>query len=45
MPVPKRVLKSGYNPAGYQWQLDHWDCKWDCVGDCSLDRRDEELKI
>ena len=27
-PVPKSVLKKGFNDAGYDWQIENWGTKW-----------------
>jgi hypothetical protein len=28
VPVPKEVLKAGYESAGYDWEIANWGCKW-----------------
>jgi hypothetical protein len=28
IPVPDEILKAGYDPAGYDWEVANWGCKW-----------------
>lgn len=28
-PIPEEILKGGYDPAGYNWEILHWGCEWD----------------
>ena len=32
VPVPAEVLKAGYEPAGYDWEMANWGCKWGASG-------------
>jgi len=37
VPVPKEVLKAGYESAGYDWEMANWGCKWGASGPGILD--------
>lgn len=28
VPVPDKVLRAGFDPVGYDWEVKHWGCKW-----------------
>jgi hypothetical protein len=36
IPVPNKVLMKGFDPQGYNWEMEHWGCKW---GACDIKRR------
>ncbi len=38
VPIPTEVIEAGYDPAGYDWERNHWGCKW---GACSAELADE----
>ena len=37
VPVPDEVLKAGYEPVGYNWEMANWGCKWGAEGSTILD--------
>ena len=41
VPVPKKILKQGFDMAGYSWCVDTWGSKWDVWGHVEIDS--EEL--
>ena len=38
LPIPAEVLTSGYDMAGYNWEIQHWGCK---LGACHAALADE----
>jgi hypothetical protein len=34
IPIPPEILATGYDQAGYEWELKTWGCKW---GACSAE--------
>jgi hypothetical protein len=38
VPIPTEVIEAGYDPAGFEWERNHWGCKW---GACSAELADE----
>lgn len=42
IPVPNKVLMKGFDPQGYNWEMEHWGCKW---GACDIKRRVLKTKV
>lgn len=43
-PIPRNILKKGYNDAGYNWQVENWGTKWDLGEDIEFNESDRKLE-